>query len=91
MRRVIVGFYLVLFLGLGLTSGVLFWQTRAEYNRLRQLEAQSQRRLAEVETRLREQEKILERLRTDREYVEKVIRRQLHYARPDEFVFRFED
>jgi cell division protein FtsB len=91
MRRVIVGFYLVLFLGLGLTSGVFFWQTQAEYSRLRQLEAQSQRRLAEVETRLREQEKILERLRTDREYVEKVIRRQLHYARPDEFVFRFED
>ena len=91
MRRVIVGFYLVLFLGLGLTSGVFFWQTQAEYRRLRQLETQSQRRLAEVETRLREQEKILERLRTDREYVEKVLRRQLRYARPDEFVFRFED
>jgi cell division protein DivIC len=91
MRRVIVGFYLVLFLGLGLTSGAFFWQTRAEYNRLRQLEAQSQQRLTEAETRLREQEKILERLRTDRAYVEKVIRRQLHYARPDEFVFRFED
>jgi cell division protein FtsB len=91
MRRVIIGFYLVLFLGLGLTSGVFFWQTRAEYSRLRQLEEQSQRRLAEAEIRLREQEKILDRLRNDREYVEKVIRLQLHYARPDEFIFRFEN
>ena len=91
MRRVIIGFYLVLFLGLGLTSGVFFWQTRAEFIRLRQLEEQSQRRLAEAEIRLREQEKILDRLRNDREYVEKVIRLQLHYARPDEFIFRFEN
>jgi len=30
------------------------------------------------------------RLRTDPAYVERVIRRQLGYAKPDEFIFRFE-
>jgi len=43
----------------------------------------------ELEARLREQEIVLERLRSDPAYVEKVIRRRLGYAKPDEFVFRF--
>ena len=51
----------------------------------------SRRRLAEAEAKLREQEKILERLRNDPVYVEKVIRRRLGYAKPEEFIFRFED
>ena len=41
--------------------------------------------------KLREQEKIIDRLRNDPAYVEKVIRRRLNYAKPDEFLFRFED
>ncbi|MEO6873185.1 MAG: septum formation initiator family protein [Opitutaceae bacterium] len=91
LRRVIVGFYFVLFLGVGLTSGVIFLQARAEFDQLKQQEAASRRRLAESQARLKEQEKIIERLRTDPAFVEKVIRRRLNYARPDEFIFRFED
>jgi cell division protein FtsB len=41
--------------------------------------------------RLAEQELVLERLRTDPAYVEMVIRRRLGYAKPDEFVFRFDE
>lgn len=91
LRRIIVTLYLLLFFAVGAASGLYFWEARAEYARLRQLEAASQRRLAEAEARLREQEKILERLRNDPVYVEKVIRRRLGYARPEEFVFRFEE
>lgn len=90
VRKVIVGFYLVLFLVLCVSAGVFFWQTRAEYRRLQKLEEQSRKRLAEVEARLREQEKILERLRNDPAYVERVIRRDLYYAKPDEYIFRFD-
>ena len=91
LRRLIVAVYLLLFLALGVASGVYFWEAREEYNRLKQIEAASRRRLAELEARLVEQEKILERLRNDPVYVEKVIRRRLGYARPEEFIFRFED
>lgn len=91
LRRIVVTLYLMLFLAVGATSGVYFWEAREEYNRLRRIEAESRRRLAEAEARLREQEKILERLRTDPVYVEKVIRRRLGYAKPEEFIFRFED
>lgn len=91
LRRIVVIVYLLLFLSVGVASGLYFWEARAEYARLRAVEAQSRQRLAEVEARLAEQEKILERLRNDPVYVEKVIRRRLGYAKPDEFIFRFED
>jgi cell division protein DivIC len=91
VRRLIVGFYFVLFLGVGLTSGVFFLQARAEYDQLKQQEAASRRRLEDATVKLREQEKIIERLRNDPVFVEQVIRRQLNYAKPDEFIFRFED
>ena len=91
LRRVIVSVYLLLFLAVGAASGLYFLEAREEYNRLKQQEAASRRRLAEAEAKLRDQEKILERLRNDPVYVEKVIRRRLGYAKPEEFIFRFED
>lgn len=91
LRRVIISLYLVLFLGAGLTSGYFLWQAREEYSRLRRQEAASRQRLAEAEAQLKEQERILDRLRNDPTYVEKVIRRRLLYAKPDEFIFRFEN
>lgn len=91
LRRLIISLYLMLFLGAGATSGYFLWQAREEYTRLRRLEADTRRRLAEAETRLKEQERILDRLRNDPVYVEKVIRRRLNYAKPDEYIFRFED
>ena len=91
VRRLIVGFYFVLFLGVGLTSGVFFLQARAENDQLKQQAAASRRRLEDATAKLREQEKIIERLRNDPVFVEQVIRRRLNYAKPDEFIFRFED
>jgi len=91
LRRLIVGLYLLVFLAVGAASGLYFWEAHEEYDRLQQIEAAQHRRLAEAEARLQEQEKILERLRNDPVYVEKVIRRRLGYAKPDEFIFRFED
>ncbi len=91
LRRLIVGLYFVLFVGLGLASAVFFWRTRAEYNRFRQLETENERLLADTEAKLQEQERILERLRTDPAYVETVIKKKLGYAKPGEFIFRFEN
>jgi len=90
-RRVILGLYLLLFAGLGVTGGYLFLDARAEYVRIEKVEATNRQRLAEAEDRLRSQEKVLDRLRTDPSYVDKVIRKKLGYAKPDEFIYRFED
>lgn len=90
-RRILILLYVVLLGGLGLGAGALFLDSRAEHARLRQSEAVLRQRLAETQARLAEQERVLERLRTDRDYVSKVIRQRLHYAKPGEVVFRFED
>lgn len=71
-------------------SGVFFLQTRRQYQQLLKSEAESRQLLAEAQLKLREQDKILDRLRTDPAFVELVIRRQLGYAKPDEMIFRFE-
>jgi cell division protein FtsB len=90
-RQVLLSLYLLLFLGLGITGAYLFMDARAEYNRLEQVRTANRRRLEEAEQRLQSQEKVLERLRNDPAFVDKVIRRKLGYAKPDEFIFRFED
>jgi cell division protein FtsB len=90
-RPLITSLYVVLLSGLGLGAGALFLDTRAHYRQLKQTEAIGRQRLAEAEARLREQKKILERLRTDPDYVEKVIRKRLGYARPGEVIFLFPD
>ena len=90
-RRLIVTLYVVLFLGLGAGAGALFLDARAEYNQLKQAEASSQRHLAAAQARLAEQERILQRLRTDPDFVEKVIRQRLGYTKPGDYIFRFEN
>ncbi len=90
LRRIIVTFYLLLFLSVGAGSAAFFWQTRQEYNQLKLVEAAAQRRLNEAEQRLQEQESTLHKLRTDPDYVAMIIRKRLGYAKPDEFIFRFE-
>lgn len=84
-------FYAATFIGLMAVSGIFFFQTYQEYAQLRRAEEDSRRQLALAEQRLREQERLLQRLRTDPAFVEKVIRRQLRYAKPHELIFRFED
>jgi cell division protein DivIC len=90
-RQVILSLYLLLFAGFGTVGGYLFMDAHAEYERLEQVEAANQRKLSEAQERLRSQEKVLERLRTDPAFVDKVIRRRLGYSKPNEDIFRFED
>ena len=91
VRRLIASLYLLLLTGMGVGAGAFFLDARAQYRQLKQTELTNRLRLEEATIRLREQEKILVRLRTDREFVEKVIRKRLGYAKPGEVIFRFED
>lgn len=90
LRRLITFVYVFLLTGLGLAAGALFLEAREEYNRLRQTEMALRQQVVEAERRLTEQNRILERLRTDPYYVEKVIRKQLNYAQPGQVIFTFE-
>lgn len=89
-QRLIVLLYVVLLTAIGLGAGALFLDAREEYAKLKQDQAASAAKLATARSRLAEQQMILERLKTDPVYVEKVIRTQLGYARPGEYIFRFD-
>jgi len=91
MRKVILSLYMVLIAGLGVGGGILFLDASEEYSRLEVVQAENRRKLAEAQEQLRNQEKVLERLRNDPAYVDKVIRKKLGYAKPDEFIFHFEE
>ncbi|MFA5058796.1 MAG: septum formation initiator family protein [Opitutaceae bacterium] len=90
-RRLIAWIYAVLFIGIGTLSGVFFFRTYQEYAQYQRLEAESRQKLVQAEQKLKDQERVLERLRSDPDYVAKVIRQQLRYAKPSELIFRFED
>lgn len=89
-QRLIVLLYLVLLTGCGIWAGALFLEARAEHGQLRQIQAANEARLAAAEARFRDQERQLDRLRTDPGYVEQVIREQLAFGKTDEVTFRFD-
>jgi cell division protein DivIC len=89
-RRIFLQLYVLALLGLAGWAGLFFLEMRAEFNLLKQSEASIRRQLADERARLAEQNRILERLKSDPAYVTRVLRR-LNYAKPDELVFRFED
>ncbi len=89
-RRVIVWSYSLLFVVVATLSGMFFFRTYEEYARLRQLEAESRLRLAQAQAKLEAQKVVLERMRSDPAYVDRVIRARLLYGRPDELLFRFD-
>ncbi|MCU0792402.1 MAG: septum formation initiator family protein [Opitutaceae bacterium] len=91
LHRIVLALCAIISIGVIAGLAVVLSRTRAEFERVQQTERHVRQRLAEVERRLAEQEVVLERLRTDPAYVETVIRRRLGYAKPDEFVFRFEE
>lgn len=88
-RQLIVTLYVILFVGFGAGAGMLFFEARAEYKQLKLVEAASRQRLAAEEVRLAAQQKILERLRNDPAFVEKVLRDRWHFAKPGEVIFRY--
>ncbi|RKX34247.1 MAG: septum formation initiator family protein [Verrucomicrobia bacterium] len=91
VNRLFLLAYAAVFLALSVFAGVFFYRTYGEFLNLKAQEVENRHRLAETEIRLAEQRDILERLRQDPAFVERMIRDRLGYARPDEIVFRFED
>ena len=88
-RRLIFLVYAVLLAAFSVGAGAVWLDARAQYRQLKQLETVNRQKLAEAQARLLEQERILERLKSDPEYVEMAIRQRLKYARPGEQIFRF--
>ena len=90
-RKLILGFYAALFVGVTLWAGVFFLQMQRDLAALKAQEMANERRLAEAEARFQAQEKYLDQLRHDPALIERIIRQKLGFAKAQEFVFRFEE
>ncbi len=90
-RRLFLACFVVLFAGLSALVVVYFYQTRQEYVRLKAMNAETHQKLLDAQVRLEQQETVLQRLKTDPAYVERVIRSKLGYAKPDEQIFRAQE
>jgi cell division protein DivIC len=89
LNRVITSLYLVIFVGFGVGASILFLEARSEYNRLKQTQTRFRQVLAEKEGLLREQERNLERLKSDPAYLERIVRLRLGFVKPDETIYDF--
>ena len=91
LGRFLATLYAVAFLALSAFAGISFMQTYQELGNLRTQESETRQKLQVAEQELREQQRMLEQLRTDPLYVESMIRRKLGYAKQGETVFRFRE
>ncbi|MEO6996447.1 MAG: septum formation initiator family protein [Lacunisphaera sp.] len=89
--KLIFGIYSVVFLAVIVWAGGFFLQMHREYVALKVQETANQRRLVEATAKLDSQEKYLDQLRHDPVLVEQLIREKLHFAKEQEFIFRFDD
>ncbi len=89
--KLIFGIYAALFVAGAVWAGDFFLQMHRDYTGLKAQEMANQRRLAEATARLDSQVKYLDQLHHDPVLVEKLIREKLHFAKEQEFIFRFDD
>ena len=82
--------YVLLFVGAAFTAGLFFLDAREEYIRLKNMEMQNQQKLADAQQKLVEEQRTLERLKTDPAYVQHRIEQELGFVKPDATVIRFE-
>lgn len=79
---------LLLFLLIFFFSGLII-RTYQELKSFQQRELRLEQRLSETEAEFRRKEIYFKRLLEDDEFLERVARQRLGYARPDELIFRF--
>ncbi len=91
LSRILILAYAVVFLSLSVFAGVFFYRTYGEFLNLKEQEVENRRRLAETDLRLLEQRDVLDRLKNDPAFIERMIRDRLGYARSDEVVFLFDN
>ena len=68
----------------------IFLQTYREYQAFRNRELQYEQRLKQLRREVEIKEEYLRLVVTEPDFLERVVRRKLGYARPDETIFRFE-
>jgi cell division protein DivIC len=90
-ERVILLMMMGVLLALVVFLSSLIVQTYREYKNFRVRELRIEVKLTQARKEFEHKEAYLARLLDDSEFLERVVRERLGYARPDELLFRFSD
>ena len=90
-ERVILLMMMGVLFALVVFFGSLMVQTYREYKNFRVRELRIEAKLTQARKEFEHKEAYLARLLEDPEFLERVVRERLGYARPDELLFRFSD
>jgi len=90
-ERVILLMLLGMLIVLVIFFSSLILQTYREYKNFRVREIRIEKKLTQARKEFEQKEAYLARLLEDPEFLERVVRERLGYARPDELLFRFSD
>ena len=90
-ERVILLMMMGVLLALIVFFSSLLVQTYREYKNFRAREFRIEAKLTQARKEFDQKEMYLARLLEDPEFLERVVRERLGYARPDELLFRFSD
>jgi len=74
----------------GVLSAFLFLQAKRELDHFKNREGELHQQLANLQVQLEAREEFLQRLQSDPDFLDRVVRQRLGYARPDELIFRFD-
>lgn len=88
--RVVNFLFAFLFAAVAVFAGVFLYRDYQHLDYSRKEKALLEQRLAGLQAEANTRSERIAKLNGDPEYIEKVIREKLNYAKPDEVVFRFE-
>jgi cell division protein FtsB len=90
-ERIVLLMLLGMLVVLVLFFGSLILRTHREYNNFKAREDRIEQKLIQARKEFDQKEAYLTRLLEDPEFLERIARERLGYARPDELLFRFSD
>jgi len=88
--RVFNLFFVIGFIAVASVGGVSLFQNYQKLQAKQGSYEAAQARLDQLETSVQQKRETLSKLDSDPEYVERVIRQKLNYAKKNEVIFRFE-
>ena len=88
-RKALLAMLILMGLSLSLFFTSLILQTYREYQNFKLREERVESKLQQAQKKFREKEAYITRLHEDTEFLERVARERLGYAKPDEILFRF--
>ncbi len=90
LAQIILGLLSALLVLVVLSFSALFLQSYREYEYFKSKELELEKQLSHLKEKISQKEKYLDLVLHEPDFLERVVRQKLGYARPEETIYRFE-